>query len=75
MALRWREFERLLAWVSSTLDKYSFPATVYSRLIEDEDRTHDLIARQDTCGLKATIIALPIARFFKIAPCDCGDDG
>ena len=31
------------AYVSCTLDDPSFPATVYARLIEGEDGTHDLI--------------------------------
>lgn len=31
------------AYVSVTLDDPSFPATVYARLIEGEDGTHDLI--------------------------------
>lgn len=30
-------------YVSVTLDDPSFPATVYARLIENEDGTHDLI--------------------------------
>ena len=31
------------AYVSVTLDDPSFPATVYARLIEEEDGTHNLI--------------------------------
>ena len=31
------------AYVSCTLDDPSFPATVYARLIEEEDGTHSLI--------------------------------
>ena len=31
------------AYISVTLDDPSFPATVYARLIEGEDGTHDLI--------------------------------
>ncbi|MGB3435495.1 DUF736 family protein, partial [Achromobacter sp.] len=31
------------AYVSCTLDDPSFPATVYARLIEEEDGTHTLI--------------------------------
>ena len=40
----WKKFSKAeRPYVSVTLDDPSFPATVYARLIEGEDGTHDLI--------------------------------
>lgn len=41
-------------YLSVSLNDHSFPATVYARLIENEDDTHDLIAQQAQGGLTAT---------------------
>ena len=40
-------------YISVTLDDPSFPATVYARLIEGEDGTHDLVAQQAPGGVTA----------------------
>ncbi|OJZ02920.1 DUF736 domain-containing protein [Variovorax sp. 67-131] len=40
----WRKVSKAeRAYISVTLDDPSFPATVYARLIEEEDGTHNLI--------------------------------
>lgn len=41
-------------YLSVSLDAPSFPATVYARLIENEDGTHDLIAQQAQGDLTTT---------------------
>ncbi len=50
-------------YVSVTLDDPSFPATVYARLIENEDGMHDphLVAQQTQGGLTTAHRAPPIA--------------